>query len=182
MSTDLTKNTFSSTYKDDFADSDNYHRILFNSGRALQARELTQLQTITQSEISRMGRHLFREGAAVNPGGTTINNKYEFIKLVGNLPTGNIIGLNLTSTGNSIIVEVLEAVERVSASEPATIYVKYVSTTGGTSGTTPVRVTAGDTLTGGGETLTVQTTNTVANPATGTGTRVSIHAGPTSLL
>lgn len=177
MSTDLTKNTFSSTYKDDFADSDNYHRILFNSGRALQARELTQLQTITQSEISRMGRHLFREGAAVNPGGTTINNKYEFIKLVGNLPTGNIIGLNLTSTGNSIIVEVLEAVERVSASEPATIYVKYVSTTGGTSGTTPVRVTAGDTLTGGGETLTVQTTNTVANPATGTGTRVSIHAG-----
>lgn len=115
--------------------------------------------------------------AAVNPGGTTINNKYEFIKLVGNLPTGNIIGLNLTSTGNSIIVEVLEAVERVSASEPATIYVKYVSTTGGTSGTTPVRVTAGDTLTGGGETLTVQTTNTVANPATGTGTRVSIHAG-----
>ena len=54
MSTDLTKNTFSSTYKDDFLDSDNYHRILFNSGRALQARELTQLQTITQSEISRM--------------------------------------------------------------------------------------------------------------------------------
>ena len=177
MSTDLTKNTFSSTYKDDFADSDNYHRILFNSGRALQARELTQLQTITQSEISRMGRHLFREGGAVNPGGTTINNKYEFIKLVGNLPTGNIIGLNLTSTSNSIIVEVLEAVERVSASEPATIYVKYVSTTGGTSGTTPVRVTAGDTLTGGGETLTVQSTNTVSNPATGTGTRVSIHAG-----
>ena len=177
MSTDLTKNTFSSTYKDDFEDSDNYHRILFNSGRALQARELTQLQTITQSEISRMGRHIFREGAAVNPGGTTINNKYEFIKLVGNLPTGNIIGLNLTSTGNNIIVEVLEAVERVSASEPATIYVKYVSTTGGTSGATPVRVTAGDTLTGGGETLTVQTTNTVSNPATGVGTKVSIHAG-----
>lgn len=177
MSTDLTKNTFSSTYKDDFLDSDNYHRILFNSGRALQARELTQLQTITQSEISRMGRHMFREGAAVNPGGTTIDTGYEFIKLVGNLPTGNIIGLNLSSTSNSIIVEVLEAIERVSASEPATIYVKYVSTTGGTSGTAPVRVTAGDTLTGGGETLTVQTTNTVANPATGTGTRVSIHAG-----
>jgi hypothetical protein len=177
MSTDLTKNTFSSTYKDDFLDSDNYHRILFNSGRALQARELTQMQTITQSEISRMGRHMFREGAAVNPGGTTINTAYEFIKLVGNLPTGNIIGLNLSSTSNSIIVEVLEAVERVSASEPATIYVKYVSSTGGTSGTTPVRVTAGDTLTGGGETLTVQTTNTVSNPATGVGTRVSIHAG-----
>ena len=41
------KNTFATTYKDDFVDSANYHRILFNSGRALQARELTQMQTIT---------------------------------------------------------------------------------------------------------------------------------------
>ena len=46
-----TSTTFSSTYKDDFADSNNFHRILFNSGRTLQARELTQSQTITQKEI-----------------------------------------------------------------------------------------------------------------------------------
>ena len=177
MSTDLTKNTFSSTYKDDFADSDNYHRILFNSGRALQARELTQLQTITQSEISRMGRHLFREGGAVNPGGTTVNNAYEFIKLTGELPANDIVGIQFTSASNGIIVEVLEAVARVSDSEPATVYVKYVSSGTATSGQTAIRVTAGDTLTGGGETITVQSTNTVANPATGKGTRVSIHAG-----
>ena len=177
MAIDFTKNIFASTYKDDFADSDNYHRILFNNGRALQARELTQLQTITQSEISRMGRHLFREGGAVNPGGTTINNSYEFIKLTGELPSSSIIGTQFTSASNSIIVEVLETVARVSDLEPATIYVKYVSTSGGTSGSTPVRVSASDTLSGGDETLTVQSTNTVANPATGTGTRVSIHAG-----
>jgi len=177
MAIDFTKDIFASTYKDDFADSDNYHRILFNNGRALQARELTQLQTITQSEISRMGRHLFREGAAVNPGGTTVNNAYEFIKLTGELPSADIVGIQFTSASNSIIVEVLESVARVSDSEPATIYVKYVSTSGGTSGSTPIRVSAGDSLSGGGETLTVQSTNTVANPATGTGTRVSIHAG-----
>jgi hypothetical protein len=177
MAIDFTKDIFASTYKDDFADSDNYHRILFNNGRALQARELTQLQTITQSEISRMGRHLFREGSAVNPGGTTVNNAYEFIKLTGELPSADIVGIQFTSASNSIIVEVLESVARVSDSEPATIYVKYVSTSGGTSGSTPIRVSAGDSLSGGGETLTVQSTNTVANPATGTGTRVSIHAG-----
>ena len=33
----FTESVFSSTYKDDFIDSDNYHRVLFNSGRALQA-------------------------------------------------------------------------------------------------------------------------------------------------
>ena len=51
MATNLTNTTFATTYKDDFADSDNFHRILFNSGRALQARELTQSQTIMQREM-----------------------------------------------------------------------------------------------------------------------------------
>ena len=177
MTRDFTRDLFASTYKDDFADSDNYHRILFNNGRALQARELTQMQTITQREISRMGRNIFKEGAAVNPGGATCNNGYEFIKLQGELPTNSIVGTQFTSTSNSIIAEVIETVARVSESEPATIYVRYVSTSGGTSGSSPVRVSAGDTLSGGGETLTVQATNTVANPCVGQGTRVSIHAG-----
>ena len=35
MATNLTNSTFSSTYKDDFRDSDGYHKILFNTGRAL---------------------------------------------------------------------------------------------------------------------------------------------------
>ena len=46
MTKAFTSEIFSSTYRDDFKDSDNFHRVLFNSGRALQARELTQLQTI----------------------------------------------------------------------------------------------------------------------------------------
>ena len=77
----FTKNSFETTYKDDFVDSDNYHRILFNSGRALQARELTQMQTIIQEEVARFGRNVFKDGAAVNPGGPTINNSFEFVKL-----------------------------------------------------------------------------------------------------
>ena len=48
MATTLTEQSLRSTYKDDYKDSDNYHRILFNAGRALQARELTQMQTIIQ--------------------------------------------------------------------------------------------------------------------------------------
>ena len=85
MPTTFTSNVFSSTYKDDFLDSDNYHRILFNSGRALQARELTQMQTIIQEEIARFGRNIFKDGAAVNPGGPSLNNDYEFVKLCNKL-------------------------------------------------------------------------------------------------
>ena len=51
MTTPLTTDAFKTTYKDDFADSSGFHRILFNAGKALQAREVTQLQTILQNQI-----------------------------------------------------------------------------------------------------------------------------------
>ena len=57
MATTITSSTFTNTYKDDYLDSDGYHKILFNSGVALQARELTQLQTILQNQIKR--RYIF---------------------------------------------------------------------------------------------------------------------------
>lgn len=67
MPKEFTSNTFKGTYKDDFLDSAGYHRILFNSGRPLQARELTQLQTILQTQITRFARNIFLDGAAVSP-------------------------------------------------------------------------------------------------------------------
>lgn len=177
MPNTFNKNTFATTYKDDWVDSANYHRILFNSGRALQARELTQMQTITQQEISRLGRHIFTQGAAVNPGSVIINNAYEFIKLQdATLPSGTFAGQILTSGTNSITMVVLEAIDAADG-DPPTLFVRYTSTTGGTAGTKPVRVSAGETLTGGPATVTVQTTDTVSNPATGVGTRVSIAKG-----
>ena len=177
MPNTFNKNTFATTYKDDWVDSANYHRILFNSGRALQARELTQMQTITQAEIGRLGRHLFNQGAAVNPGSVVVNNAYEFVKLQdATLPAGTWVGTYLTSGTNSIGMQVLEAVAG-SGSDPVTLFVRYTGTSGGTAGTIPVRVSAGETLTGGPATVTVQSTDTIANPATGQGTKVSIASG-----
>ena len=67
-------------YFDDFNPSDNYHRILFRPGFAVQARELTQLQSALQHQIEAHGSHIFREGAMVVPGqGTT--QRYHTLKL-----------------------------------------------------------------------------------------------------
>ena len=127
MSKTFTSNVFQSTYKDDFKDSDNYHRVLFNSGRAIQARELTQLQTIIQEEIGRFGRNIFQDGSAVNPGGPEVNDNYEFIKLdtsVRTLPddTSSLLGLEFTHSATSTAARVLEVVPAV-GSDPATLYV-----------------------------------------------------------
>jgi len=42
-------------YFDDFDSSKNYSKILFRPGRAIQSRELTQIQTILQNQISTIG-------------------------------------------------------------------------------------------------------------------------------
>ena len=194
MATTFTKNTFGVTYKDDFADSDNYHRILFNSGRAVQARELTQSQTITQEEIARFGRNIFKDGAAVNPGGPTIDNSYEFVKLSSTITTDQVtslVGLEFTGATSSVkarVIRVTQAVTNTSLAEleasvsstgdPVTLFVQYTDTnTSGQSGTTPVRFTPGENITSGATTLAVQSTNTTANPATGQGTLISNGAG-----
>jgi|TARA_B110000858_G_scaffold103307_1_gene118440 hypothetical protein len=176
----FTDNLLSRTYKDDFNDSNNYHRVLFNSGKALQARELTQMQTIIQREIETFGRNIFKEGANVSPAGVTLNTRYEFIKLdisTNTLPldTSSMIGVEFEGNDSQIKVVILEVV-KATASDPATLYIRYTDTTGGTPGATPVRMTAGEDLIAAsiGITLTAQATNTTANPAVGVGTRVSI--------
>ena len=132
MATKLTNNTFFTTYRDDYDRDDNYHRILFNSGEALQARELTQLQTITQEEISRMGNNLFRDGSAIRAGNITVNNDYEYIKLdttLHPLPVdrSKIFNVEFISPSAGIKFRVLELVEEEDG-DPATLYVRYTST------------------------------------------------------
>lgn len=63
-------------YYDDFSEDNNYVRTLFRPGFAVQARELTQLQSQLQYQIETHGSHVFKEGAAVVPGQSGINRYY----------------------------------------------------------------------------------------------------------
>ena len=46
-----------SPYFDDFDPTKKFYRILFRPGRAVQARELTQLQTTLQNQIEIFGKN-----------------------------------------------------------------------------------------------------------------------------
>jgi len=135
MATDVSKSTFASVYKDDFKDSANFHRILFNSGRSLQARELTQMQTIIQKEIERFGNNIFKDGAAVNPiSASGVNPRgVPFIKLAATsndfdgLSVDDLVGRSFVGGVSSVKVRILRAVA-ATATDPATIYVKYEQT------------------------------------------------------
>ena len=61
-------------YYDDFSDEKNFLRVLFKPGYAVQARELTQIQTILQSQITKFADHFFKEGSKIFGGNVNTTN------------------------------------------------------------------------------------------------------------
>ena len=182
MATSYNSSIFENTYKDDYRDSDNYYRILFNSGRALQARELTQSQTIIQKEIERFGNNIFKEGATVNRGLPTFNNKIEFVKLdttLNSLPSNpnTLVGRTATARAPAATVsfKILEVVPADDVTgDPATLYVRYTDTTAAAATGTPIRVENGAILDLG---VGFGDLNVASSDATGTGTKVYVPEG-----
>ena len=70
-----------SPYFDDFNENKNYHKVLFKPGFPVQARELTTLQSILQNQVEKFGRHFFKEGSMVIPGGTFYDSSYFAVKI-----------------------------------------------------------------------------------------------------
>ena len=68
-------------YYDDFNKEDNFHRVLFRPGYAIQARELTTLQSILQDQVEKHGSHFFKEGSMVIPGQVSYSRGYDSLQL-----------------------------------------------------------------------------------------------------
>ena len=77
----LNTNPNSNYTLDDFDETKNYHRVLFKPGVAVQARELTQMQTSLQKQIDYHGQYSFNDGSRVVGGKLSINTDYDFVKL-----------------------------------------------------------------------------------------------------
>ena len=68
-------------YFDDFDITNQYYKVLFKPGYAVQAREMTQLQTILQSQIEQFGDNVFKEGSIVKGCNFTTLGDLQFVKL-----------------------------------------------------------------------------------------------------
>jgi len=71
-------------YYDDFDETKGFYRILFKPGFAVQARELSQIQTQIQNQISKFGDNIFTDGSIVIGG----NSSYTPVKYVNVLTLG----------------------------------------------------------------------------------------------
>ncbi len=68
-------------YYDDFDKAKNFYKILFRPGHPVQARELTGLQSILQNQVESFGKHIFKEGSMVIPGGIEYDPSYFSVKV-----------------------------------------------------------------------------------------------------
>ena len=77
----MTLNFNTQPYFDDFDDNKNYHKILFKPGVAVQARELTQIQSILQDQIGKFGKFVLSDGSKVTGGRYFIDTNTLSLKL-----------------------------------------------------------------------------------------------------
>ena len=68
MATNINLNLNQSPYFDDYDESKDFHQVLYKPAVAVQARELTQEQTILRNQLKRFGDHIFANGSRVVDG------------------------------------------------------------------------------------------------------------------
>jgi hypothetical protein len=121
-----------SPYYDDYNEDNYYHRILFRPGYAVQARELTQMQTIAQNQVERFGRSIYENGSIVSGGqisldyARTINLQPQFAG--SDINVSSFVGKTVAygSTNTSVQAVVIGGSSSTSV-EPASITVKYLT-------------------------------------------------------
>lgn len=75
-----------SPYYDDFNPDKNFQRILFRPGFAVQARELSQLQTILADQLNQLSNFTFENGSLIS-GGQITESQINFVRISTSIST-----------------------------------------------------------------------------------------------
>jgi len=120
-------------YYDDYDEDKKFLRMLFKPGYAVQARELTQLQTILQKQVQRFGNSVYKNGSVVTGGQTffqdviSLNLESTF---AGTAVTANnfidktLVDDNTNPTKRALVLKVFDA--NVGTGDPKTLLVKQI--------------------------------------------------------
>ena len=128
-------------YYDDFSEDKNFHRILFRPGRAVQGRELIQMQSILQNQIDRFGEHVLREGAVVKGCEVLYDQQVGFVRIMDTANTGAtvnataLVGTSITGQTSGISGYVVAAADGSESDglETKTLFIKYTSASSNTT-------------------------------------------------
>ena len=90
MTSNINLNLNQSPYFDDYDETKDFHQVLYKPAVAVQARDLSQEQTILRNQVKRFGHHIFANGSRVSGGELHIDAEYEYVKLQATYNNANI--------------------------------------------------------------------------------------------
>jgi hypothetical protein len=116
-------------YYDDFDKTKGFHQILFKPGVAVQARELTQIQSILQNQIKSFGDNIFKEGALIQGGHQSLDTQYHSVKLTAAADSTvlSLIDQEIYGLNSGIRAKVVNATQATVSGDPPTIFIKYLN-------------------------------------------------------
>jgi hypothetical protein len=118
-------NRNSNPYYDDFSENKNFYQILFRPGFSVQARELTQLQSILKDQIAKFGGHIFKHGSVVLPGNSNSDLNICYVKINATVyDVASLEGKYVTG-GTSGLYALIRKGIAATSTDPATLYVSY---------------------------------------------------------
>lgn len=123
-------------YYDTFDETKGFHQVLFTPGRAVQTREVNELQSILQNQIAQFGNNIFENGTKVVGGEINYDMKTQYITVSG-VEWDNIVGfvsnpnVKLQSSTTTVSAKISHY-SRDNGSDAITFYLKYE--TGDTDG------------------------------------------------
>jgi hypothetical protein len=148
-----------SPYFDDYDEDKKFVRILYRPGRAVQARELTQSQSLQQVQTKRFAEYFFKQGALVDGCEQNLDLNLNFVKLQTNYNGSEVAVANLLNTivygANSGIKAYCGLVTDIDGDDPKTLFISYA-----TNGTQVLTVNVAPTTLTSGNTITFSTGNT----------------------
>lgn len=83
-----------SPHFDDFKPEKDFYRVLFRPGTSVQVRELNQLQSILQNQISSFGDNIYRQGTIIEGCDLTFHDDLKYIKLRDSSSTSELLDVS----------------------------------------------------------------------------------------
>lgn len=119
-------------YYDDYDEDKKFVRVLYRPGRAVQARELTQAQSIQQKQVERFANFFFNQGSILEGCEQTIDLNLPYVKLQSTFD-----GVEVEVEADFLATEIVGAntgvhafcglVSDIEGTDPKTLFINYLS-------------------------------------------------------
>ena len=148
MTTNINLNLNQSPYFEDYDETKDFHQVLYKPAVAVQARELTQEQTILRNQLKRFGDHIFANGSKVLGGDLHLDVQYFFVKLQAtyngvSIDPSLLLGKTIignTSGARAVVVNTAGA--DADTGDPDTLWIRKISGESTTDGVQGAYITA----------------------------------------